>query len=53
MKPAAILVLFLFVLANAGIILYFFVYKQREADREYDEAMKRLFSRHGGRGRHK
>jgi hypothetical protein len=42
MKQAALYLLFLFPIINAGIIYYFFIYKSREADREYREAMKRI-----------
>lgn len=45
MSKAALLILGLYAMANVGIIYYFFVYKQREIDREYREAMDRIYSK--------
>jgi len=43
MKDAAIIVLIIYVLANAWILYYFFVHKNREADREYDRKLKEIY----------
>jgi preprotein translocase subunit YajC len=48
MKDAAVLILALYALVNAGIIYYFFVYRQRQIDKEYAEAMEKISS-HGYR----
>jgi len=44
MNTAAILVLIIYVLANAGILYYFFVHKNNEADREYDRKLKEIYN---------
>jgi hypothetical protein len=43
MKEAAIWILVIYSLANAGIIYYFFIYKSREADREYQRKLKDIY----------
>ena len=42
MKDAAVIILSIYALANAGIIWYFFVYKMNKADREYEEKLKKI-----------
>ena len=42
MKDAAVIILSLYALANAGIIWYFFVYKMNQADKEYEKRLKSL-----------
>ena len=44
MKDAAIIVLIIYTLANAGILYYFFVYKNKEADREYDRKIREIYN---------
>ena len=39
MKEIAIIILVLFSIANALIVWYFLVYKNREADKRYEEKM--------------
>ena len=48
MKQAAIYILSIYALLQAGIIYYFFVYRQRQIDKEYKEAMEKISS-HGYR----
>jgi hypothetical protein len=43
MKDAAVIILSLYALANALIIWYFFVYKAKEADREYRKRLSRIY----------
>jgi hypothetical protein len=56
MKDAAVIILSLYALANAGIIYYFFIYKAKEADREYEKRLKdirkRLVKEYCNRGSH-
>lgn len=41
MNQAAVWILVIYSLANAGIIWYFFIYKQNQIDKEYREWMKK------------
>ena len=45
MKDAAIIILVLFSIANALIVWYFLVYKNREADREYRKRLKEIYGK--------
>ena len=40
MKDAAGIILSIYALLNAGIIYYFFIYKNRQADIEYGKRLK-------------
>lgn len=40
-----VIILSLYAIVNLAIILYFFVYKQREIDRQYREAMADIYSK--------
>ncbi len=42
MKDAAILILILYVMTNAAIVYYFFIYKQHKIDKEYREQLDRI-----------
>ena len=42
MRDAAVIILSIYALANAGIIYYFFIYKAKEADREYEKRLTRM-----------
>lgn len=42
MKGAAILILILYVMANAAIVYYFFIYKQHKIDKEYNVLQERI-----------
>lgn len=42
MKDVAIWVMFTFSMLQAGIVYYFFIYKNKQADREYQRKMKEL-----------
>lgn len=42
MKEAAIWILAIYSLANAGIVYYFFIYKQNKIDKEYNEQLDRI-----------
>lgn len=46
MNTAAIWILAVYTLANAGILWYFFIYKQNKADEQYDTRMKELRQRY-------
>ena len=50
MKDIAILILALYTLANAGIIYYFLIYKNRQADKVYDERIRSIME-HRARGK--
>lgn len=43
MKEAAVIILSLYALANAGIIYYFFIYKNKQADKEYRKRLTRIY----------
>ncbi len=51
MKDIAILILALYTLANAGIIYYFFIYKQNKIDKEYNERIRYSNSHSAGKER--
>jgi preprotein translocase subunit YajC len=42
MKEVSILILILYVMANAAIVYYFFIYKQHKIDKEYREQLHRI-----------
>lgn len=44
MNSLALIVLAIYSLANAGILFYFFVYKQRQIDQEYERKLKEIYS---------
>ena len=43
MREASIWILCLYTLIQAGIIWYFFVYKQEQANKEYERKMKEIY----------
>ena len=45
MKDVAIIILVLFSLANALIVWYFLVYKNKQADDEYAKRLKGIYER--------
>jgi hypothetical protein len=45
MKDAAVIILSIYALANAGIIWYFFVYKMNQADKEYEKRLTRIIGK--------
>ena len=46
MNSLALIVLAVYSLANAGILFYFFVYKQAKIDKEYNEQLDRIRHRY-------
>jgi preprotein translocase subunit YajC len=45
MKQAALYILSIYVLMQAGIFYYFFVYRQRQIDKEYKEALEKIYEK--------
>ena len=45
MKEAAIFVLVIFALAQAWTVWYFFVYKMKKSDEEYEEKMRKIYGK--------
>ena len=45
MNSLALIVLAIYSLANAGILFYFFVYKQNQIDKEYKCRIERIETR--------
>jgi len=43
MREAAIWILAIYCLIQAFIIYYFFIYKQRQIDKQYQEAMEKIY----------
>jgi preprotein translocase subunit YajC len=47
MKELSLYILSIYLLLQAGIVYYFFVYKQNQIDKEYKEKMDKIYDKLG------